>query len=182
MFPNVPIVGFCNWKNLKDHLVRASLSILSSTLCSEPCGKRNCNVCQFIVNTDTFSSITTDKTSKISKGPLNCNSKTVVYLSGCKKCRNLYVGKAETKFSKRLNNYKSPHQSFKTKKQGTQKLFHRYYLQDNYEGKDKWQLTIIDQSTGNTKLYLEVYGQHRLNTFFPNGLNKWISVKNLVYT
>ena len=73
--------------------------------------------------TDTFSSITTDKTSKISKGPLNCNSKTVVYLSECKKCRNLYVGKAETKFSKRLNNYKSAHQSFKTKKQGTQNFF-----------------------------------------------------------
>ena len=169
MFPNVPIVGFCNWKNLKDHLVRASLSILSSTLCSEPCGKRNC-------------SITTDKTSKISKGPLNCNSKAVVYLSECKKCRNLYVGKTETKFSVRLNNYKSAHQSFKTKKQGTQKLFHRYYLQDNYEGKDNWHFTTNNQSTANTKLYLEVYVQHRLNTFFPNGLNKWVSVKNLVYT
>ena len=36
----------------------------------------------------------------------------------------------------RLNNYKSTHKSFKTKKGGTQKLFHRYYQQDDHEGKN----------------------------------------------
>ena len=36
------------------------------------------------INTDTFSPITTDETFKINKGPLNCNSKKVVYLSECK--------------------------------------------------------------------------------------------------
>ena len=60
VFPNVPIVGFRNGKSLKDHLARASLPILNQTLGSELCGKRNCQVCQFIVNTDTFSPITTD--------------------------------------------------------------------------------------------------------------------------
>ena len=45
VFPNVPIVGFRNGKSLKDHLVRASLPILNNTLVSEPCGKRNCQVC-----------------------------------------------------------------------------------------------------------------------------------------
>ena len=121
VFPNVPIVGFCNGKSLKDHLVRASLPILNQTLGSESCGKRNCQVCQFIVNTDTFSPITTDETFKINKGPLNCNSKKVIYLSECKKCKNPYVGKAQTKFRMRLNNYKSAHKSFKTKKRETQK-------------------------------------------------------------
>ena len=84
MFPKVPVVGFHNGESLKDHLVRASLPILNQTLGSEPCGKRNCQVCQFIVNTDTFSPMTTDETFKINKGPLNCNSKKVVYLSECK--------------------------------------------------------------------------------------------------
>ena len=88
VFPNVPIVGFCNRKNN-----------------SEPCGKRNCQVYQFIVNTDTFSPIITDETFKIDKGPLDFNSKKVVYLSECKKCKNSYVGKARTKFCMRLNNY-----------------------------------------------------------------------------
>ena len=116
MFPKVPIVGFRNRKGLKDHLVRASLPILNQTLGIEPCGKRNCHVCQFIINTDTFSPITTDETFKINKGPLNCNSKKVVYLSECEKCKNSYGGKAQTKFRMKLNNYKSAHKSFKNKK------------------------------------------------------------------
>ena len=102
MFPNVPIVGFRNGKSLKDHLVRASLPILNQTLGSESYGKRNCQLCQFIVNTDTFSPITTGETFKINKDPLNCNSKKVIYLSECKKCKNPYVGKAQTKFRMRL--------------------------------------------------------------------------------
>ena len=102
MFPNVPIVGFRNGKSLKDHLVRSSLPILNQTLGSESYGKRNCQLCQFIVNTDTFSPITTGETFKINKDPLNCNSKKVIYLSECKKCKNPYVGKAQTKFRMRL--------------------------------------------------------------------------------
>ena len=65
VFPKVPIVGFRNVKSLKDHLVRVSLRILNQTLGSEPYGKRKCQICQFIVNADTFSPVTTDETFKI---------------------------------------------------------------------------------------------------------------------
>ena len=68
VFPNVPIVGFRNGKSLRDHLVRASLPILNNTLGSESCEKRNCQVYQFIVNTDYFSLITTDEAFKTNKG------------------------------------------------------------------------------------------------------------------
>ena len=115
MFPKVPIVAFRNRKSLKDHLVRASLPILNQTLASEPCAKRNCQVCQFIVNKDIFSPITTDETFKINKVPLNCNSKKVVYLSERKKCKNPYVGKTQKRNCMRLNNYKSAHKSFITR-------------------------------------------------------------------
>ena len=50
------------------------------------------------------------------KGPLNCNSKKVVCLSECQKYESSYVGKVQTKFRMKLNNYKSAHKSFKTKK------------------------------------------------------------------
>ena len=30
------------------------------------------------------------------------------------------------------------HQFFKTKKQGTNRLYHGHYNEDNYEGKDDW--------------------------------------------
>ena len=56
------------------------------------------------------------KLLKDNKGPLNCNSKKVVYLSECKKRKNLFADKAQVKFYMRLNNYKSAHKSFKTKK------------------------------------------------------------------
>ena len=93
MFPNFPIVEFCNGKSLKDHLVRPSLPILNHALGRELCGKRNWQVCQFIVNTYTFSPIITDETFEINKGLLNSNSKKVVYISECEKCKNLYVDK-----------------------------------------------------------------------------------------
>ena len=93
VFPDVSIVGFPNEKSLKDHLVRASLSILNNTLGSEPCGKRNCQVCQFIVNIDTFSPIKTDEAFKINKGPLNCNSKKVV--SVCRQSSNKILYEVE---------------------------------------------------------------------------------------
>ena len=51
VFPQAFIEGFRNGKSLKDHLVRVSLPILNQILGSELCGKRNCQVFQFIVNT-----------------------------------------------------------------------------------------------------------------------------------
>ena len=76
-----------------------------------------------------------------------------------------------------LNDYKSAHKFLKTKKRGTQKLFHGHYIHD-HEGKDHWQFVIIDQCTTNAELRKrEVYWQHRLKTFFPDGLNE---VKNFV--
>ena len=73
----------------KVHLIRASLPMFNITLGSESCGKRNCQVRQSIVNIDTFRPITTDDTF-----PFSCNSKNVMQ----KKCKNPYVGKAQTKF------------------------------------------------------------------------------------
>ena len=99
---------------------------------------------------------------------LNCNSKKVVYLSEYRKCKNSYVGKAQTKFRMRLTNYKSAHKSFKTKKRETQKLFHGHYTQVDHEGKDDWQFTLVDQCPTKAELRKgEVYWQHRLKTFFP---------------
>ena len=73
----------------------------------------------------------------------------------------------------RLNNYKSVHKSFKSKNRETQKLFQGHYIQDYHEGKDDRQFTLIDQCTTNAELRKrQLYWQHRLKTFFPNGLNE----------
>ena len=127
----------------------------------------------FFANTDTFSPITTDETFKTNSGPLNLDSRKVVHLSEYKKCKYPYAGKTQTKFRLRLNNCKNAHKCFKTSKRETQKLFHGHYIQDDHEGKDNWQFTLIDQCTTNAELRKrEIYWQHRLKTFFPNGLNE----------
>ena len=127
-FPNVPIPGFHRAKSFKRLFSESLTSYPQYYFSNEPCGKKTCQICKFIVNTDTFSPIATDETFKINKDPLKCNSKNVVYLSECKKCKNPYVGKAQTKFRMRLSNYKSANKSFKTKKRGIQKLFHGHHV------------------------------------------------------
>ena len=90
-----------------------------------------------------------------------------------KKYKNPYVAKGQTKFCMRLNNYKSAHNSFKTKKREIQKLFHGHYIQDDHEGKGNWQFTIIDQCTTNAELRKrEVYWKHCLKMFFPDTLDE----------
>ena len=73
----------------------------------------------------------------------------------------------------RLNNYKSAHKFFKTKKRVTQKLFHRHYIQDDHEDKGNWQFRLINQCTTNAEhTKREVFWQHCLKKFFPNGPNE----------
>ena len=80
VFQNIPVVGCQKGKSLKDHLVRAKLPNVEITERSESCGKGNCQVCDFISDTDTFSAKACNETFKTQSGVLNCNSQKVVYL------------------------------------------------------------------------------------------------------
>ena len=94
VFQDIPIAWFHSGKSLKNHLVRAKLPNVEITWRSESCGKRNCQVCEFICDTDAFSTKACGETFKIQSGVLNCNSPKVVYLLKCRICGDaLYVGK-----------------------------------------------------------------------------------------
>ena len=54
VFPKVPIVGFKRGKSLKDHLVRAKLPPIEQKFGCNGCGGGRCQVCDFIVKSDTF--------------------------------------------------------------------------------------------------------------------------------
>ena len=56
VFPEVPIIGFKNNKNLKSHLVRAALPDINEVGRCKPCGgKRSpCQLCSNMKNTSTF--------------------------------------------------------------------------------------------------------------------------------
>ena len=62
--------------------------------------KENCQVSDFICNTDTFSTKSCGEALKIHSGTLNCNSQKVVYFLKCGEA--LDTGKVKTKFRARF--------------------------------------------------------------------------------
>ena len=104
IYLEVPIVGFRNGKSLKDYLVRAALPKTDNAGGFELCGKVSCQVCDYIIRTNTFTA--PGEVFKIESGSLNCNSEKVLSLLRCKISDNTtYVGKAKTKFRLQFNNY-----------------------------------------------------------------------------
>ena len=132
VFPNVPVKGFCNDKNLIDYLGIAALPKTNEIGRCEPCGKKTCLVCNSIRTTIMEA---WGKTFKIQSGPLNCNSEKVLYLLKYKvRDEAPYVGKAKTKFRYRFNNYKSKHRVFrKGNRKISQERFHDYCLENHLE-------------------------------------------------
>ena len=84
VFPDVPMIGFKNNKNLKAHLVRSQLPDLDEVGRSKPWGgKRSpCHLCENMKDTFTFKSKHLNEVHKINK-EYNCNSKMAVYLIEC---------------------------------------------------------------------------------------------------
>ena len=115
-FPEVPIIGFKNKKNLKPHLIIAVLPDLNEVGRCEPCGGKRppCQLCSNMKNASTFRSKHSNKyyqTKKI----FNCYSKMVAYLTECRIWGNQYNGSTVTTFRARANNYKSTHRNFRQK-------------------------------------------------------------------
>ena len=77
VFQDTPVVGFRNGKSLKDHFDRAESPNVEIAGRSESCGKGNCQVCDSICDTDTFTTKACGETFKIQSGILNCNSQKV---------------------------------------------------------------------------------------------------------
>ena len=74
VFQDIPVVAFRNGKSLKDDFDRTKLPNDEITGRSESCGKENCQVCNFICDTDSFCTKACCEILKIHKGVLNCNS------------------------------------------------------------------------------------------------------------
>ena len=119
------------------------------------------------------------------KGPLDCNSNNVIYLSECKQrqYRFPYVGNTKTKFRYRTNNYKSTHRKFRKnyvekdlaivikKSKLKQKYFHEHYCSEGHQGLENWSVTLIDHVEDLDSLRKkELYWINKLNTWAPNGL------------
>ena len=57
VFHKVPITGFRRYKSLKDIFVRVKVSpVLKNVGFCGPCKKLRCEICEYIVSTDSFES------------------------------------------------------------------------------------------------------------------------------
>ena len=71
----------------------AKLPILNSRpIQSEPCNHLRCVTCQHF-NTNMFFTSTSTRTTYCIRQPFSCNSKNIIYLITCTKCKKQYVGK-----------------------------------------------------------------------------------------
>ena len=81
VFPEVPVIGFKNNKNLKSRLVRAALAYINEVGRCEPCGGKRppSQLCSNMKNTSTFKSKRSNKVYQMKKS-FKCICKMVVYL------------------------------------------------------------------------------------------------------
>ena len=63
-FTPSPMISFCSSRNISNYIVRARLYPLEMTVGSSKCGKKRCELCDVISETDTFSSTVTGESFK----------------------------------------------------------------------------------------------------------------------
>ena len=183
VFQEVPRVTFRRAKNLKDSLVRATLSVQkTNTVGSSCCGKPRCKLGNNLKCTTSFSNRDGSRQFEIRKGPLTCDSTNVVYLLQCRTCGIQYVGSSKPAFRMRVNNYKSHHRKFlKLNSKGEainenavpQLSLHSHFAQEGHGGFEADAIfTLIDSGYDNVHARTrECFWQYKLNVFEPHGLN-----------
>ena len=213
VFSDTPLVGFSNGKSLKNILVRAVLpkqnSQSSNQWGSQKCGKPRCEVCKNVVSTKEFSSKTTGENFTIQKGPINCDTRNVIYLVTCKVCGIQNVGSTKDKYRERFNNYKSVQRKVREKvlgekrtettrgrprknsqpqtkeakkleKKFAQEKFHQHFCTEGHEGIPDWEIRLIDTAFSEKTLRSkELFWQYKMKTFDPDGLNEYEAPVNI---
>ena len=106
-----PMKTFCSARKLSNYLVRAKLYPFERTVGSCKCYGKQCEVCDNVTETLTFTSTTTQNTYKINN-QFNCIEKWLVYLLTCNKCFKQYFGQTIDEFCGRWKNYKSNDRKF----------------------------------------------------------------------
>ncbi len=182
VFSQVPMVSFRRAKTIKDVLVRSKLKTeeFQQGSCNK-CHRSNCLVDNFLDESNTFTNAKGDRIFNIRKGHLYCNSRFVVYKIRCRTCGLQYVGSTITKFRERFNNYKAQFKKYaKRKAEGhpnpgeniSQADFFEHFRSLDHHGLEDWSFQLIDQSENLERVReRESFWQHKLDTFFPNGLN-----------
>ena len=132
------------------------------------CKHPRCHCCNSIIESNHFKSTYTKHTYPINTY-MNCNSSNIIYLITCSKCKIQYVGETNRKLKDRLNDHKS---NIRTNKETAIAIHFRSALHNIHH----LQIQPISQITTPNyiaRLKEEKYWTDKLNTYYPNGLNKY---------
>ena len=105
-FEHPPLIAFRRPRNLRDLLVRATLTTTTyEPPGNYPCGVPRCKTCPILRATDEFSSHTTGKVFKVNFRA-SCKSSNVIYLITCRRCGLQYVGETGQPLHMRINGHR----------------------------------------------------------------------------
>ena len=99
VFTPTPMIPFRSARKLSSYLIRAKLYPLERTVGSVQCKGKRCQTCHNVKETETFTSTTTGKTSKINH-KFNRNDKCLVYLLTCNVCLKQMLDKQSRSLGK----------------------------------------------------------------------------------
>ena len=109
IFPLPPLVAYMRPPNIKDKLIRAKIPRPNSTKPKRnlPGMKKclNCGVCPYVKVGKSVNSTNSNYRIEINSS-VNCSSSNVIYMVGCKKCTQQYVGETERSVKERFREHR----------------------------------------------------------------------------
>ena len=148
---------------MKQLLSKARLYPIDRIVGSKGCGKKRCEVCVNVCETDTFSTTVTGETFKINH-KLNYADKCLIYLFTCECC-----GK---QFRFRWNSYKCNDRKDTRNENCFREHLFRYFHSGEHRGfLENVKITLIDKTDGQNPKKREDYWRRTLKTYVPLGLN-----------
>ena len=109
IFPLPPLVAYKRPKNIRDKLIRSKVPTATSSR-----HKRNlpgmkkclkCCICPFVKEGSSVKSTSNNCTVDINCS-VDCSTRNVIYLLGCKKCPQQYIGESERSIKERFSEHK----------------------------------------------------------------------------
>ena len=171
LFSPGSMVLFWGARKLSSYLVRAKVYPLERKVGSCGCGKRRCQVCLKVTETDSFTSTSTNKTYKINH-LFNCIGECLVYLLTCWVCLKQDVGQTVDDFWNRWNNYKSNDRKYLNRQQCFQEHIFKHFNGYGHSGfLETVSITLIDKTDPPNREKQDNYWIQTLKTMVPWGLN-----------
>ena len=151
--------------------MRSKLYPLHRKVGSKKYAKNRCEVCDYVTDTDTFTSNETGESFKINH-QLNCDNRCIIYLLTGKQYKKQHTGETTKYFRYRWNNYKSNSRKFDRKGSCMQEHLHRHFSCPGHRGfLNDVSVTLIDKTDGSGPKKREDYWMKTLKTMAPYGLN-----------